>query len=790
MEKMEKASFNVFVGTIVLAIVFFLSPAFLPFMAVKTLIIALGVLISFALYCVSRIQGHKLSVPLHPVVILGGLSAVTAVVASLFSVSAVNSFMGVTFDQYTGGFLMLILLGGFLTVLLARSRERIAVILSAITGCFVLVALFHFIRIISGLFNYPLLSFGIFTSQTSTMVGSWYDLGILSALVFIVSFFVLEMNISKMLPTTRRLMSITIGLCVVSFISVALVDLYLIWVGIALTTLFYAIYRIIVARTIEGSFTKKVPYFAIVIFIVAAGFVWKGQVIVSGLVTSLSVNYAEISLPWQSTLDIAASTIKTSPVLGAGPDRFAEQYLLYKPKTINSTQFWNVTFPNGSSFLLTSLVNEGLIGFILWILLMVWLLVAGFRIMRNPPQAIMSRATLGTTYIATFFLWTMLVLYNPSHAILFITMVMTGLFIAALATEQAHEHSHIAKMRVFEIHGIHWSAGESEGAKAGRASLIVLYILLLCAIGFLFVYVKDTIAQKHFQSGVNASIIGDIAGARSSFNTALSFKKSDTYYQALAQIDAFDINSIISTTQTGSSSALATIGALINEGIGYARSGQAIDPANVNNYIAEGDISEIATAISVPNAYENSKAAYIHAIRLSPLNPATYLSLARLEYLHGSTSSAVADISAALQLKPDYTDALFEAGVLSYNGGDYRTAASAFQSALKVDVTYVNAEYYLGLTFARVNDVTNATTIFDDLAGKYPQNTTIAAILASLKSGKSIFNTPTQVENVESSPITPAVPVKPEAKPVVKKAKSEIKPTKTTSSSTSATTTN
>ena len=120
-------------------------------------------------------------------------------------------------------------------------------------------------------------------------------------------------------------------------------------------------------------------------------------------------------------------------------------------------------------------------------------------------------------------------------------------------------------------------------------------------------------------------------------------------------------------------------------------------------------------------------------------------------------------------MKPDYTDALFEAGVLSYNDGDYRTAASALQSALKVDRSYVNAEYYLGLTFERVNDNANAITVFTDLASKYPQNTTVSAILTNLQQGKSIFNSPTPAESVEPNPVVaPVLTTKPAVKTQVK----------------------
>jgi tetratricopeptide (TPR) repeat protein len=134
------------------------------------------------------------------------------------------------------------------------------------------------------------------------------------------------------------------------------------------------------------------------------------------------------------------------------------------------------------------------------------------------------------------------------------------------------------------------------------------------------------------------------------------------------------------------------------------------------------------------------------------MDPSIYLSLGRLDYAEGSTTAAVNEVSDALKLKPDYTDALFEAGVISYNVNNYQTATQAFESVLKIDRTYTNAEYFLGLTFARANDMTDAITIFTDLAKSYPQNTTISTILSDLKNGVSLFSNNGQSSTVGNSP--------------------------------------
>jgi tetratricopeptide (TPR) repeat protein len=792
---MEKASFNVFLATIALSILAFLPSTVVSLAVVKIVIIGVGILLSLFLYAISRLKEGSLSLPLHPIVWIGGLLGIATIVSVVLSASPINSFANINFDQYGGAFTLIVLVAGLLAVLLCRTRERIASVVVTIIGSFVLAALFALVRVLIPGIASGALGLGTFSTLTSTMVGSWYDLAILTGIVFLISSFTLESFSTNHLPVSKRLRVISIVLCVVSFIVLFLIDLSLIWIGIALAALGLLAYRFFSAKKtkvsennasenkeIKSKSYKSLPYFALIMFVIAALFAWKGNLVAGPVIQKLNISYAEVSLPWQSTLDVAYPTLRhstLSTLFGAGPDRFAEQYLLYKPAGINQTQFWSVAFPNGHDFILTSLVDTGVIGCILWILLFGWFIAIGVRSMCRPPENHLSKYMLTTTFLTTFFLWCMLFLYTPSHAIIFITLIMTGLFLSVFSIE-------MKGVKMLEVREIGWSRGWKEG----RAVWIVLWlVILISAIGCLL-YVKDAVSEGYFQSGINASAAGNVSASRADFEKALSLKKSDTYYQALAQIDSYQINSIISSATAASSSAISTIGSLLNEGIGFARSGQRIDPRNADNFLAEGDLSSIAAALNVPNAYADGRGAYIYAINLSPMNPAIYLSLGRLDYAEGSTTAAVAEISDALQLKPDYTDALFEAGVISYNAKNYQTAAQAFESVLKVDRTYANAEYFLGLTFARANDTADAVTVFTDLSKSYPQNATISTILTDLQNGVSIFSSGNQssAPTVGSAPSGSASPAPaPKVSALSKPATSVKDDTKTKKAETSST---
>ena len=81
----------------------------------------------------------------------------------------------------------------------------------------------------------------------------------------------------------------------------------------------------------------------------------------------------------------------------------------------------------------------------------------------------------------------------------------------------------------------------------------------------------------------------------------------------------------------------------------------------------------------------------------------------------------------------------FELGLLKYSIKDYNGAGQAFASALTVAPQYANAQYYLGLTLARLGRLEEAKTYFEGLAVTNPDNKELQTILTSLRAGKSPF---------------------------------------------------
>jgi hypothetical protein len=290
-----------------------------------------------------------------------------------------------------------------------------------------------------------------------------------------------------------------------------------------------------------------------------------------------------------------------------------------------------------------------------------------------------ARYSFFASFVATFFLALALITYIPSHSILIITFVLAGLFVGELVRTHGGKH----KMIEYK---------EKKGHRIGFT--VILSLVILVSVVWVIMNIKQTAAQFYFGKSVAAlNTSGSVDEASMLIKKALSLNATDVYYQAQAQIDMYAANQIISSASTTpDQTTVAKVGTLVSDSLTAARSAETFDPTNVYNFITEARVSELATTLAIPNAYENGKAAYLKAIQLSPLNPAVYLAYAKLEFYKGNTNVASDALSAALQLKPDYTDALFEAALMAYSAKSYDTAKSALDALIKIDPKYPNID--------------------------------------------------------------------------------------------------
>lgn len=676
----EKAAFVALIVTVVLGFLAFTPATFVSLFVVKAFVIGLGTVVTSIFFILSKLKSKSFRISFHPLVWAGAVTALVVLLASLFSPSVASSFLGTGFAPDTGLFILLLFVVGALSFALTKGREnRTFFVFSAILGSFSLLALLHIVRFFAG----PgFLSLGTFTTVVTTTVGSWHDFGIFAGLSLIISLVTLQL-----LPITNTMArGLFIAVFVLAAVILIVVDLPSIWLVVGIAALAFSAYKFILnqraaAAESKGSWAASLPIFSIIVVVVALIFAWApgkiGSAVSSDIVVKAGASYTEVQLPWSLTLDIAESTIKNSPMFGAGPDRFVNQYLLYKPEVVNATPFWSSDFSNGSGFFLTGLVTEGILGFLAWVALAVAFLWLGAKLLLGKNEVSdnpFTRYGAAASYFGAGFLWISLIDYMPQHAILLALFVLTGIFAAHAS-----------------------ASGKTVDFSTGSLKIpmiVISWILIAVSAVFIVFYAKDAIAEAYFQSAVEAlNNGGTLSSTAQKIQTALKLDKNDVYYQAVSQLDVYALDQIISnSTSTPSQSVVQLVGGLVSDGINSSLLAEKFDPTNPYNYLSEAQVAVVAAGIGIPGAYGTATSSYQQALNLDPLDPSIYLALAKLAFFEKDDTGAKNYLNAALTLKPDYTDALFEAGIISYTDKDYATAVTAFTTVQQIDSTYPNIQ--------------------------------------------------------------------------------------------------
>lgn len=754
--KLENISFFILLVTIFIAPVIFISSVYVPQDMVKAITITIGVLLSAVFYAIYAFRTKSLLIPKGYVGILAYGVIASLIVSTAFGTNPLKSFFGQGFEIGTASSLLMFFLSALLVLnFTVKNKDRQLYIYGAILTSFVIIALIHIIRLFAGP---AFLSFGVFQNPTSTLIGKWGDLALLSGIVSIVSYSVL-----RYIPLKKLYRILLWIVTIVSLLFVVIVNSPVIWfVGMVVSAL------LIAYEYSETKLIKKIPLAIAIVFVLMVLGLWKGDKLLTPLTNKFNLTSTEVSLPWRLTLDVSTDTIKEYPLFGAGPNRFGSEYLKHKPLIVNQTQFWNSEFSNGFALIPSFIVTQGFIGFILWLLLVIAFGYTGFKALKK-NSVTGSRFLVTSSFFSALFLWIINLVYTPSHTIIFFAFVLSGLFLAAIS---AQDDTFLMNIN------------NSTNALFRKLTPTFLIILVIVVTLWTIMYIRKVVAIGYFEGGISTlSVINNdnLLKAETNFKKAIALDKNDTYYQALSEVNILKSSSLAQELQSKASQSGGTldselvtkIGSLIEEAVEYTKQAINIDPTNYYNHLAQARISEVALSFKVPGAYENTREAYMSALKYNPFSPLIYLNLARVEVSQNKLDEAQKNIGLALQLKQDYLDAIFllsqiqvtqgkiqdaitsvkiaaqinpnnpliffQLGLLQYNDSNYQGAIDSLSQALKLDNNYANAQYFLGLAYARVNKLSDAIIQFENLSKTNPDNQEVALILKNLKDGRSPF---------------------------------------------------
>lgn len=759
LRNLDSLATNIIIGATFLVPLFFIPTTSLPFQFVKSMLLILAVLSALILWVVARLKTNEIRLP-HQLLLLGaGLIPFAYVLSGLFSGNITQSFIGNIAEIDTTTTMLLMFVTLFLGSVLFTTKDRIIRLYLFMIASAGIFALFQVTRL---LFGADALTFNLFGSATSNLLGKWNDVAIFFGLTATLIMMTLDLLRVGFKPIKILLYS---GL-IVSLGLLAVVNFSLIWIMLAIAS-FLLLVRSFFARRLGvvedvaqgGEKNSLFSASALITFLVSVVFIFSGTAIGNTISSYFEISQVEVRPSWQSTLDITKVVYAEHILLGSGPNTFAKQWLLYKPEGINTSQFWNIDFAFGVGVIPTSLIATGLVGAFAWTVFLGLFLFAGFRTFIRLRGNKLEDFLAISSFSAALFLWILEIFYVPHVFFLFLAFLFTGIFIAVQRQLQlAEEHKFIF----------------NEKPRVGFMVIGALLIVLLGSVALVYVTATKFISGVYLQKViVVANTTGDIGDAERYVAQAIAFNQSSRAYQAGAEVGRARLSEIVGRNED-TPLVQQEFQEVLAQTINYAQSAITADNRNYQNWVSLARIYEELIPLQVAGAGENAQVAYKQAVTLNPKNPQLRLQLARIAAFSGDNETAKNYIAEALQLKNNYTDAIFflsqieiqegdidkainsveaaaflapndptvsfQLGLLKYSKEDFEGAIPPFERAITLNPQYSNARYFLGLSYFQRGDKTKALEQFRVIGGLNPDNAEVEAIINNLSGGNDPFD--------------------------------------------------
>lgn len=764
---------NIIVIVFGLLPLFFIPVVYAPFDYTKTFLIIGAVFVASIFFSLSVLRSGSVSISAPwALVAFWGVALVTALSAVL-SGDMFDSFMGDSLGSHTALFMLLMAVSMSISSVFGLSKIVIMRLYVLLTGSAIVLGAFHLLRIVLGP---DFLTLGIFTTLNSTPLGGWNDLGLFFGLTILLSLVALEQL--ALTKWGRILFSVVVG---VSLLMLAVVNFFAIWIVLALVSLVQLMYTLTKERFAEQTLLleskDETSIYSVVlsaaVFVFSLVFIIGGSV-VGGFVSDMTkISYVEVRPSLEATVDIGRHVYNENMFVGIGPNKFVDAWRLYKDVSINQTVFWATDFSSGNSFIVTQFVTGGVFTILAWLVFFGLFLMAGFRMLFKATHVDSFWYFIGTSsFVASVYLWGMAFWYNPGPVALLLTALFTSIMFVTHGTLLSSEG------RRFSI------------AANKRAGFILVGLVMLVIVGSTSVlyYTGRHYASVYSFSGAVSGLSGNTAleDIEKTIADSYAIATNDAYARQLANYQLAKMNTLLNLPEPTTEQQQAFQTAAAN-GVRAAQLAVENDPTDSLNWSTLGSVFSVLAAAGVEGAQERATDAFVKARLFDPINPSYALLVAQLASRTGDIETARSSAIEAIQLKQNYTDALFfltqldiaegkvedaivttraiislepnnparyyQLGVLESSAQDVDNAIAAFSRAVALDQNYANARYFLALAHIQKGNNDLALEQLEVVLNLNPENTDVANLVQQLKDGTDLIVAPETLSEQIEEPV-------------------------------------
>lgn len=643
--------------------------------------------------------------------------------STIFSVDKWHSFFGFFGDQSRGFINVLAMVLVYYFILSNLTKKRLVISLSGIIASAAIVQTWT----IAGLFFADKMPTWLINSVPGNLFGSITSIGIFLSCIFplflVAIYKLLE---SKLGQKTKFFLTTLTGLLLLE--SVVLIWLIYSFVffagafpGLIVGISFFVIFIIsLIVRPKAGWAWVSILAFMVVLVLLMIG---GGE---SFLAQKLP---AEVSPSYGFSWNIARNAMKDNFFIGSGSALYNYDFSKYRSQELNSTQFFNLRFYQGSGLFLESLPTIGFLGTAAGILILLsYFGTSVYLLCRDKEKNKMY--SLGFFSAAVAFLYSALIIRIDGSVLVFGLLIVI-LSLAALQLESANEE----RYRMLSL------------KTSPKYALALAFIFMLASGGVAYVFVfmgKALVADMYMKKATAANVTRSEEGSVSQMIKAINLHPNESRYYTRAGQEYMVLanNEALKGKEQQS---VETIQQYLNNAIFLSNKAKDLSP---NDVVAVESLAQVYenSVMFIDKSAQLAEQYYKRASELEPHNPVYYVKLGEMKI---AQASSIEDAGQKKQLiqesiplfqksvdeKRDYAIGYYDIAIASQATGDLDKAIEAIINAIGSEKSNMNYVFTLANFYSergKGDDYGQAEKIYKGIVEKDNRQYNVFAALGLL----------------------------------------------------------
>ncbi|HBI33908.1 MAG TPA: hypothetical protein DEA43_03625 [Candidatus Moranbacteria bacterium] len=351
----------------------------------------------------------------------------------------------------------------------------------------------------------------------------------------------------------------------------------------------------------------------------------------------------EVSPARELSWEITKNSLKDNLLVGSGLATYGYDFSLYKPQSFNLNPYYNLRFFQGAGVLFEGLSTIGIIGTIMFVLLVLTFISIGVYLLSIGKQK-------NKLYSLGFFSASLVVLVNAflgktEGSIVIFGILLIALTVAMLLFESESEENYLSL--------------SLKASPKYALALAFVFMVVSAGVVFLFIFIgKIYVADMRAASAMKQEKI-TAEGSVAKLAGAISLNnKESRYYILLGQ----ELMSLANeeTLKGESERNLGLIQDYLNNSISSVNQAKNLSPKDVAAVEALAQIYE-NSGLYVTDSFTLSKDNYKKALEFEPHNPAYWVKIGQIEMAQASAQKTPEEAKALIgQAKDSFQKAIDE----------------------------------------------------------------------------------------------------------------------------------